>query len=567
MKSAASGSGKCKAVARNSPFNNLSVKAKKLLTPSEFRRLVNPADEATAVAIGSNLVITFSEDIQRGNGDIVLKTAAGAMVASYPAASSNNLSISGHSLTINPSVDLSYATAYMVEFAAGSINDISSNSYAGSTAYNFMTLEKPLPINGGASKDSLAGTAGNDVLDGGSDTDIVNYHQRLSAYTIAPAGTDSTAITDSTGGEGADMLIGIERLHFADVNLALDTDGNAGQVYRLYKSAFARNPDLTGLGNWIDAMDNGQSLEQVASTFAASSEFQGLYGTNASNEDFVKLLYLNALGRAPEAGAVSNWAAQIASGGITRAWLLANFSESTENKAAVQKSIENGIFYATAEQSNIASQGLNLGGTTGAESLYGSIAKDVLQGLEGDDMLNGGAGVDTAVYGGSRSGYGVIRTDTTITVSGGTEGTDTLVDIERLKFSDGGLAFDINGNAGQVYRLYQAAFDRTADVAGLSDWIRGMDGGMTLNRVASWFLRSVEFQEKYGAHPTDDAFITLLYENVLNRAPDDGGKGYWMDELGRGATREMALIGFSESAENQAAVIGVIQDGIQFIPA
>ena len=50
---------------------------------------------------------------------------------------------------------------------------------------------------------------------------------------------------------------------------------------------------------------------------------------------------------------------------------------------------------------------------------------------------------------------------------------------------------------------------------------------------------------------------------MLNRAPDDGGKAYWLDELGRGLTREMALVGFSESGENQAALIGVIQGGIE----
>ena len=102
-----------------------------------------PADEATAVAIGSNIVLTFSEAIARGTGNIVLKTAAGAIVATYDAASSANLTIAGSMLTINPTADLGYATAYTVAFAAGSIKDLAGNGYAGTTTYNFTTAPVP----------------------------------------------------------------------------------------------------------------------------------------------------------------------------------------------------------------------------------------------------------------------------------------------------------------------------------------------------------------------------------------------------------------------------------------
>jgi methionine-rich copper-binding protein CopC len=103
----------------------------------------SPADEATAVAIGANIVFTFSEEVQRGSGNIVVKTAAGVVVATYDAATSTNMSISGSTLTINPTADLGYSTGYKVEFAAGSIKDIAGNSYAGTTSHNFTTVPPP----------------------------------------------------------------------------------------------------------------------------------------------------------------------------------------------------------------------------------------------------------------------------------------------------------------------------------------------------------------------------------------------------------------------------------------
>lgn len=102
-----------------------------------------PADESADIGIASNFVVTFSEAVQRGTGSIVLKTADGTVVATYDAATSSNLSISGATLTINPAVDLDYSSGYKLEFAASAINDLAGNSYAGTSSYNFTTAAAP----------------------------------------------------------------------------------------------------------------------------------------------------------------------------------------------------------------------------------------------------------------------------------------------------------------------------------------------------------------------------------------------------------------------------------------
>jgi cyclophilin family peptidyl-prolyl cis-trans isomerase/methionine-rich copper-binding protein CopC len=103
----------------------------------------NPADEATGVAVTSNLVFTFSEAIQRGTGSIVLKNAAGTVIETLEAATSTNLSISGSTLTVNPTNNLGSGTGYKLEFPAGSVKDLAGNSYAGTTEYNFTTTGTP----------------------------------------------------------------------------------------------------------------------------------------------------------------------------------------------------------------------------------------------------------------------------------------------------------------------------------------------------------------------------------------------------------------------------------------
>jgi hypothetical protein len=135
-----------------------------------------------------------------------------------------------------------------------------------------------------------------------------------------------------------------KRLQFSDKNLALDITGIAAEAYRIYKAAFDRTPDLPGLGYWISKMDEGATVVQVSSGFIASAEFQSLYGTNPSNNQFVDLLYQNVLDRNPDAGGYSYWNAMLANG-LSRADVLAYFSESTENVANVAPLIANGIEY------------------------------------------------------------------------------------------------------------------------------------------------------------------------------------------------------------------------------
>ena len=60
-------------------------------------------------------------------------------------------------------------------------------------------------------------------------------------------------------------------------------------------------------------------------------------------------------------------------------------------------------------------------------------------------------------------------------------------------------------------------------------------------------------------------FIDQIYQNVLHRAGDAAGVAYWYLQIDSNLqTRAQILTGFSESTENQAAVIGSIQHGINY---
>jgi alkaline phosphatase len=128
----------------------------------------SPADAATGVSVSSNIELIFSEVIQKGAGTIAIHSGSpdGAIVESYNAATSANLTISGTLLTINPTADLHYQTQYYVTFGEGSIYDNAGNHYAGNIAYDFATGADPFAENNGGSSTGtvLAGVGALGIL-------------------------------------------------------------------------------------------------------------------------------------------------------------------------------------------------------------------------------------------------------------------------------------------------------------------------------------------------------------------------------------------------------------------
>lgn len=206
-------------------------------------------------------------------------------------------------------------------------------------------------------------------------------------------------------------------------------------------------------------------------------------------------------------------------------------------------------------------------GGGGLFSVNAGDGNDLITVLSDRHQIDGGAGVDTVQYTGTRSQFFVeqgANGSVSVTDNAHLKGTDSLTNVERLQFSDTALAFDIHGNAGEAYRVYQAAFNRTPDAGGLGYWIAALDKGASLSDVANGFISSAEFKALYGSSPTNAAFVAGLYDHVLHRTPDQGGNDYWNGLLTHGTSRADVLASFSESPENQAQVIGSIQNGISY---
>ncbi len=114
----------------------------------------------------------------------------------------------------------------------------------------------------------------------------------------------------------------------------------------------------------------------------------------------------------------------------------------------------------------------------------GNAGNNVLRGNAGNNLLDGQGGIDTAVFSGHAATYTTSAgANNARVISGGTDGSDTLVSIERLHFADTLQATDSSpgGHAYAAYALFNAGFNQTPTTAELSLWTSTLDrlGGDT----------------------------------------------------------------------------------------
>ena len=120
---------------------NFAVIAPDLTPPTVT--IYSPTDNATLVSNTANLVLTFSENIQKGVGNILVKE--GGVTTQTIDVTSAAVTVSGNTATINPA-DLTYSAAVNIEIAPGAFKDLSNNNYAGiadATTWNFTVQNAP----------------------------------------------------------------------------------------------------------------------------------------------------------------------------------------------------------------------------------------------------------------------------------------------------------------------------------------------------------------------------------------------------------------------------------------
>ena len=206
-----------------------------------------------------------------------------------------------------------------------------------------------------------------------------------------------------------------------------------------------------------------------------------------------------------------------------------------------------------------------LDGTVYSDRLEGQAGNDRLAGHAGDDQIHGGAGIDTAVFELARAHYELAAKGSSVRALSGGEGTDTLLQVERLQFTDLKLAFDLDGHAGTTARFLGAVFGREA-VANRS--YSGIGLNLLAGGISAEALMQLALDARLGANWTPSAEVQLLYLNLVGAPPSSDELSYWTGQMAAGQYTPVSLAIYAASLELNAVnidLVGLAEQGLPFV--
>ena len=184
----------------------------------------------------------------------------------------------------------------------------------------------------------------------------------------------------------------------------------------------------------------------------------------------------------------------------------------------------------------------------------------------GDDVLDGGAGMDTFIYSKNASNYKVNKErdgHLSVTDQLNQEGKDTLRHIERIKFSDQGLAFDLDGNSGTTAKILGAVFGPASvtNKSYVGIGLNYLDAGWTYDNLAGLALDAA------GAK-TNDQIVSLLWKNVIGTTATANDKAPYIAMLENGMTPGALAHLAADTSFNTTNInlTGLALTGIEYLP-
>ncbi|HEY0838383.1 MAG TPA: calcium-binding protein [Azospirillum sp.] len=341
---------------------------------------------------------------------------------------------------------------------------------------------------GGGGNDSLSGGDGVDVLSGGGGDDLIEYggeeivfSGNRAEYSVVRDATESRRVTVTHlngGADGTDTVIGARMLRFANGvyslgisdGLIIDADvhlGDGDDTYRTYghDRIFAEGGDDSVKGSmWVDTLIGGSGDDTLIGDYGTDVLSGGAGYDSLDGGDQNDTL----IGDAGSDRLYGGWGTDVAVfSGDGALYTVQHVgmelhvsgpdSSGTPDILIGIETLRFADMDVQVDTNGLEIHGNIIIGSVAAETLNGTTSDDTLVAAGGNDLIDGGAGFDSAVFAGSRLDYDVVRdpvNPSRLTVThkdGGENGTDTVVGMERVQFDN--ATFEVLFNEEDVFVL------------------------------------------------------------------------------------------------------------------
>ena len=267
-----------------------------------------PSDNATGVSRTANIVLTFSESVTKGTGNLyIVRTSDNVIVETIPVGSTQIVG-SGTTWTIDPSITLAAGTSYALRADAKTFVDADGIVFKGiqnNTTLNFATAANAAPVIANLNGDSVSYTEGSTGtrLDASGNATVTDADT-----TLFTGGTVTVSIT-SNGVSGEDVLfvfnegtgptqisVSSSNISYGGVQIGTFTGGTAGSPLVITLNGAA---DATAVTALVRNLTYRNTNDADIATPARTVQVTISDGTGATSAAALVTVGINAVNDAP----------------------------------------------------------------------------------------------------------------------------------------------------------------------------------------------------------------------------------------------------------------------------
>ncbi len=456
-------------------------------------------------------------------------------------------------------------------------------------------------LTGGNSDDLIHGGSGNDTIDGGSGIDTAswafatpsNNTTELEASSFGHLDVDllsgNAQLALFNGGQETDTLNNIENILGGDGNDTIRGDNNANLLAggagndqldgRDGDDVLILEGDDTATGGQGDdrfviglgdvTIDGGEGFDSLDfGTLAGTIHVDSTTGTYTAVLETDQPVWKNGGGtETRNANGVQLSPQDVLEADTT-------FANSTTDLArTIPNDINFEIVFETETQTASGTFSSIEAFISGAAKLIGSAIDDnfsgddgvnIFEGLQGNDVIDGGGDSDTTIFSNPIANYAITKNADKFNVTNtiGSDGQDTLTNIERLQFSDIGIAYDLDTSAGEVAKLLGAVFGRESvankEFVGI---------GLDLKNIGTTYEDLAELAINITGKSTPEEIVTHLWSNVVGSPPSTQQAQPFVDMLNNGTTSAELVVLAADTDLNVTNInlVGLTDRGIEYI--
>lgn len=489
------------------------------------------------------------------SGNDSLDGGAGYDAAAYNVTTDSSKPLTGNGVTVN------LKTGVATDNWGDQDTLVGIESVYGSSLND--TLIGGNPANGQYTTDGwelFRGYGGDDFIDGGTGWDVADYTGAPQAVVVTLGGTGQGTASDGYG--GTDTLVSIEDVRGSSYDDTL-TGSDSGE-YESFRGA-AGNDVIDGKGGTDRADYSSTSVGVVADLVAGTVQVGSSTDTLRNIEDLRGSNYADTL-RGDDGSNVFE--------GLLGDDLIdgrggqdaVRYDRAT---GAVNVNLQTGqATGAHGTDTLISIEAVR--GSNYADVLVGDTNSNRFYGLGGDDQVDGGSGLDQMYYSALAKSDCVITVSASgMTVSSASEGLDTLTGIERLRFTDQRLAFDLSGGAGDTAMLMGVLLGAASlqDKALVGQVLALSDGGMGLSAIADLAVTSGVLASLAGG-AGNAAVARLVMRNVLGSDADTALATTLTGLLDSGSFTQAGLIAAAavlDVNKTNVGLVGLAENGLAYL--